>query len=395
MTGLSFIRAFIALILFSFTTVGMTLDAEAKDSDSSNKLESKYFRHLMFRETPWASYRGIYPISSDVPPAFAHYQFDYDAKGRLVRIRYQINNDLINDNQVWDSFIWFAPSVEIKYENNHEIHTYYNLVGEQVAVHGDVYTARYTLDESGKRTALHFYNKDGQPSQNAWNIHRYEWRYNETKVNEKRFNLSGMQQPLRPEFEFFEVDLEYDHKGQLVFIRNLGTSGEPTNNESGAGIDRIVYDQHGNFVRWQVYDKDGNPVEGNRPMVHVGEHLYDRFGNKVGLRGFDRYGKQIPFSWGAYEHVYTYNAFGNQISSGEIDPNGEAQTSLVSAYTDDQTKVKAISAVSAKGEKVPSPALGGAAHVEFTYDESGQRSHQLFNADGSPFRNSETSNTGS
>lgn len=391
MTGLSFLRAFVALAILLSNTVSLTPIAFADTTNSHSKAESKYFRHIMFRETPWASYRGIHPIDTNEPPAVAHYQFDYDSEQRVVAIRYQINNDLIDDNQVWDSFIWFAPSVKIEYGESSEVHTYYNVNGEQVAVHGDVYSARYSFDEDGNRTSLHFYNEENQPSQNAWNIHHYEWRYDNGIVNEKRFDLTGTQQPLRPVFQFYEVDLEYDDKGQLVFIRNLGATGEPTNNDSGAGIDRIVYDQNGNFVRWQVYDKDGNPAEGNRPMVHVGEHLYDQYGNKVGMRGFDRYGNQVPFSWGTYEHVYTFDDYGNQITSDSFAQDGELEVSIVRTYTSDNSRLKSISTVTETGERIPSPELSGAAYVEFYYDESGSRTHQLFNADGSPLRTPETS----
>ena len=393
MTGLSPVRALIALTVLLSATISLSPIAVADTSNSSDSVESKYFRHIMFRESPWANYRGIHPIDTDAPPAVAHYQFDYDSEQRVVAIRYQINNDLIDDNQVWDSFIWFAPGVKIEYGESTELHTYYNVNGEQVAVHGDVYSARYSLDEDGNRTSLHFYNEENQPSQNAWNIHHYEWRYNNGIVNEKRFDLSDIQQPMRPVLQFYEVNLEYDDKGQLAFIRNLGTTGEPTNNDSGAGIDRIVYDQYGNFVRWQVYDKDGNPVEGNRPMVHVGEHLYDQFGNKVGMRGFDRYGNQVPFSWSAYEHVYTFDDYGNQRASDSFSKSGELEVSIIRTYTNDNSRLKSISTVSETGERIPSPVLSGAAYVEFNYDENGNRTHQFFNADGSPLRTSETSST--
>ena len=355
---------------------------------------SKYYRHIMFRETPLANYRGIYPIETTTAPNMAHYQFDYDASGRVTQIKYQMGQTLIQGNEVWDSFIWFAPKVSISYQQDKEIHSYFDANDRQVAAHGNVYSAHYTLDKEGNRTALHFFDKQNQPSLNAWNIHRYEWRRNEGKLYEKRFNLSNEQQPLRPEFQFYEVELEYDQKGQLAFMRNLGQQGTPTNNDSGAGIDRITYDQNGNFIRWQVYDKTGNPVEGNRPMVHLGEHLYDQNGNKVGLRGFDRYGNRIPFSWGAFEHTNEYNTLGNQVRSWVTPKNGNVGSIFEREYSEDNSKVRLLKSVNPKGQLTTSPMLGGAAQVQYFRQQDGSLSHQLLNADGSPFKQAAANSAG-
>ncbi|WP_124916971.1 hypothetical protein [Alteromonas flava] len=79
--------------------------AAEQSNFATNKLEqyeTSYFRHIMFRESPYAPYRGIYPIDESTPPNFAHYQFKQDAQGRITRITYQQNNALIRGNEVWD-----------------------------------------------------------------------------------------------------------------------------------------------------------------------------------------------------------------------------------------------------------------------------------------------------
>ena len=344
-----------------------------------------YYRHIMFRETPYASYRGIHPIEAAAAPKVAHYQFDYDDKGRIKQIRYQMEQELIRGNEVWDSFIWFAPVVNISYQQGSEIHTYFDANERQIAAHGNVYSAHYKVDQSGKRTGLYFYDQQGLPSQNSWNIHHYEWRHAGGKIYEKRFNLAGEQQPLRPEFQFYEVELEYDPKGQLAFMRNLGLTGTPTNNDSGAGVDRITYDHHGNFVRWQVYDKSGSPVEGNRPMVHLGEHLYDKNGNKVGLRGFDRYGHRIPFSWGVFEHINEYSEAGNQVSHQMKDEAGNMIQHFARQYSQNQSRLEVLKGLNNLGEATHSSMLGGAAIVKYDYQEDGSLSLQKLNPDGSVY----------
>ncbi|MFC3094495.1 hypothetical protein DRW07_13600 [Alteromonas sediminis] len=367
------------LVLTTLFTSWTTLASNTENATTA------FYRHIMFRETPYATYRGIHPVVEETAPYFAHYQFTHDDKGRVTSIRYQMQENLIFGNQVWDSFIWFAPQVNIDYGPGKEVHTYFDVNGRQIAAHGDVYSAHYSLDKSGKRQSLHFYDENGEPSQNEWNIHRYEWRHEGGYVFEKRFNLANEQQPLRPEFEFYEVKLDYDKNGQLAFVYNLGLDGTPTNNSSGAGIDRITYDQNGNFVRWQVYDKEGKPVEGNRPMVHLGEHLYDEFGNKVGLRGYDRFGKQIPFSWGAFEHSATFNERGNQIRQRIVDESGSTLQFFARKYTPDHSKILYVQSLNDNEMVTHSPALGGAAQVRYQYISDGSYKIERLNADGSVF----------
>ena len=190
---------------------------------------------------------------------------------------------------------------------------------------------------------------------------------------------------MRPVLNFYEVELEYDADGKLAFMRNLGLEGKPTNNDSGAGIDRVVYDQHGNFVRWQVYDKDGNPVEGNRPMVHVGEHLYDQYGNKVGMRGFDRSGKRIPFSWGSFEHVQTFNQYGHQQEHMMYNVDGSLDRHLYFEYDEDRSRISWLKSLNEQGELAATPMLGGAAALKYVYQQDGSVKREQFNADLTKF----------
>lgn len=344
------------------------------------------YRHLMFRESPYAPYRGIHPIDPDQAETVAHYDFSYDAQGRVTRIAYQIGDTPIGDNGVFDTFIWFAPEVRIAYEDGREVHTYYGRGGEQISAHGDVYRAVYTLDGDGTRTALEFFDESGAPSQNAWGVHRYSWRPSDDgHIFETRYDLAGEMVAMRPELEFYEIKLEYDRDGRLAFMRNYGRNGEPTNNPTGAGIDRITYDLAGNFIRWQVYDHAGNAVEGNTPGVHLGEHLYDANGNKIGMRGFDRHGNVQTFSWGTVLNRVRYDERGNRAEIRNYGPDWNEVIRLQWTWSEDGTRVTAIRSLTPEGELVAHPAMGGAALLRFERDEAGGVSRLAFNADMTPF----------
>ena len=120
-------------------------------------------------------------------------------------------------------------------------------------------------------------------------------------------------------------------------------------------------------------------------MVHLGEHLYDADGNKVGLRGFDRFGKRIPFSWGVYEHVHRFNQFGNMIENAMYNADGSLGRRMVIEYNPQQTEITWLKALGEKRELVSSPMFGGAAALQFEYQSDGNIVRHLFNADMSTF----------
>ncbi len=330
--------------------------------------ESRFFRHLKFRETPYSEYQGIYPIDKKQAKKTAHYRFEYDEKNRVTSIAHMIGDRIIKDNGNWDTFIWFAPKVQISYLAGKEIHQYFDSNNQRISAHGDVYTATFELDAKGRRQKLVFNNVDQQASENAWGIHQYQWQHvNNRQIIEKRYNLKNEQMPIRPVLHFYETHMTFDHLGQLQLMKNYGLNGEPSNNESGAGIDRIFYDLNGNFQRWHVFDKDGVPVEGNRPMVHIGEHLYDQHGNKIGMRGFDTQGMPMRFSWGDFLIKKSYDKFGNQIEGSVYDKEGRLISKMQVEFSKDglrRTWLKNLN----KDEKLETTdILGGAAAIKYEY----------------------------
>ncbi|MFC3193594.1 hypothetical protein ACFODZ_04970 [Marinicella sediminis] len=360
-------KSYIYFILFIL--IGMTNQTHAEQHQTG---ESTYFRHLAFRETPFSTYRGIYPITQQQARSTAHYRFDHDDQGRVTAVSHRIGEHIIHNNGNWDTFIWFAPKVTIEYGDQQEIHRYHNRVNERITVHGDVYQAIYQLNDQGQRVSLTFTNESQQPSENTWHINRYTWQHlNDHQLLEKRFNLAGEQQPIRPEFVFHETRMTFDRRGFIHKLENLGLNGQPTNNDSGAGIDRIYFDLHGNFQRWQVFDKDHKPVEGNRPGVHVGEHLYDASGNKIGLRGFDLKGDPKGFAWGDFMIRNAYDSFGNQTINESLDDQHQLKRRLTITYAANGLKREWIKHHNQSGDLSSTPMLGGAAALRYEYANGG------------------------
>jgi len=343
---------------------------------SSNVLAQKteYYRHLIFRESPYSDIRGIHQIDKATSDNETHYRFVYDDQNRLVEVSHRLGDFIINDNNNWDSFTWYASKMTVEYMDNQEIRYYYNRLDKNVEAHGKMYKAVFDINESGERTAVKFYDKDNNPSENAWNIHTYQWTIEgEGNVLEKRFNLKNEAQPIRPDFTFYTVRLEFGDDDVLDFVHHLDENGERINNSMKAGMDRIVYDQEQNFSRWMVFDKDLKPVEGNAPEFAIGEHLYDARGNKVELRGFDVIGRNKAWPNGAARVLNTYDKYNNQIEVKILDLQGNTMQHVKNEYSEDGRRIEWIKYLDENGD-LSMPEGAPFAAIKFEYAEDGSMS---------------------
>jgi len=82
----------------------------------------KYYKHLVFRETPYAPTKGRNPISEEMAMKENHFKLTYDDADRLVKIEYRIGEQLISPGRIalMGAMYDVAPSVHIKYYQSHE-----------------------------------------------------------------------------------------------------------------------------------------------------------------------------------------------------------------------------------------------------------------------------------
>lgn len=336
----------------------------------------EYYRHLVFRETPFADTRGNHPIDKKSAEHEVHYRFVYDAQDRLVEVSRRLGDHLIADNGNWDSFIWFSPKVTISYSDGKETRHYYDHLDQRIAAHGNMYEAVFELDEKGRRVALRFFDRDGQPSESAWGIHRYAWSYlDDGNILESRYNLKDEPRTIRPDFTFYTVRLEYGTDDLLDFMYHLDDEGNIINNAMKAGMDRIVYDQEENFSRWMVFDENLMPSEGNAPEFAIGEHLYDCRGNKVELRGFDVIGQPKAMPGGVARVLNTYDARNNQTEVKTLDLNGNLLQHVKREFSVDGRRIEWIKFYDENGDVTLAP-NGQFAAIKFEYNDDGSLAAQ-------------------
>lgn len=334
--------------------------------------KTEYYRHLLFLETHFSDIEGVHPINKQESKNEAHYRFVYDKKNRLIEVSHRIGDDIISRNGNWDSFIWFSPKMTIAYEKGKEIRSFYNNLDEQIEAHGKMYKAVFNLDNKGSRKALKIYDKDNKPSQNRWGVHRYEWTIEDKgTVIEKRFNLKNEPTAFRPDLTFYTVRLDYGNDNQLDFMYHIDENGNLKNNSLQAGLDRIVYDNEGNFSRWMVFDKDRKPVEGNQPQLAIGEHLYDSKGNKVELRGYDVMGRVKAMPDGVARELKSYDSFNNLIEVKNLDIKGKLLEHIKREYSEDGRRMEWLKFLDDQGNLTMHSRFGFAA-LKFEYDTKGR-----------------------
>lgn len=332
---------------------------------------TEYFRHLVFRESPLSQHKGIYPITQKEAKQVAHYRFDYDEEGRVVEISFRIGDDLIALNGNWDSFTWWSSKIAISYSEGQEEVTFYNRHNEVHPGFARVTKAIYEVDEDGKRVAVHFLN-NGEKAENHWNVHRYEWSHlGNGEVLEQRFNLKGEPVTLRPNLTFYTVKLAYGEDDMLDFMYHINEDGELINNTLGAAIDRIVFDQHGNFSRWMVFDENRELAEGNDPQLALGENLYDQFGNKVVLRGYDVYMNPKAMPNGVAYVKRKYDRFGNLTEEAYRDINNVHIVREVSIFSENGKRKVGREFRDDNGNLENFPGVGFA-REEIVYNENGR-----------------------
>jgi len=361
-------------VLITILQIGPAMATTAETTAKTAVASVEYYRHLVFRESPLENIRGIYPLTAAERLKTLHFMFVRDDQGRLTEVSQRLGDQPVDSHGSWQGFFWFSPTLKISYAPNKETRTFYNTAGEQIAAHGKVYRAEFSLNATGQRQSLQFFDQDNQPVNNEWGSARYQWQHVKPgTVIEQRFNLAGEPVTMRPNLLFQQIRMEFGHDDLLDFVYNIDEQGQLVNNATGAAVDRIVYDLNDNFVRWLVFDKDLKPVNGNAPMVAIGEHLYDALGQKTGLRGFSTDGSDKAMQDSPALYTNQYDQFGNIEFSREFDHHKQLTAEVRFSYSSDGRRREWIRFYDGKGQL---SGRNGPAAVQYVYDAQGRRTGQ-------------------
>ena len=278
----------------------------------------KHFRQMQFSETPFDLEKGVRQITAEEAKTVNNYQFTYDDMSRLTEVAYCRDTILLPYGSMRGT-----ARITYTYEGNKQIKHYFNTEGEQIES-GGAYEAVYTLDDNAMRTAMAFYDKDGNPIENRNNIHRYTWnKLDNGLIQELRYNLADTMVVMNPFCPFYELRFEYDDNGYCTRMMNyeadtltnctaencgdIGVSYfEFANNDAGDVLSFSVHntigqlsnlywgwakrlntvDENGYVTETAVYDQDDEYLSGNN--VPVTKNIYDEHGAVVETWSLDK-----------------------------------------------------------------------------------------------------------
>ena len=310
----------------------------------------KYYRQLLFTETPWDTERGSRELTADQAKTINNYQFTYDDSKRLVSVEFNRNGILLDYSSMG------ASKVTYEYNGNLQVKHFFNQNNEPIE-NGGAFTYEYTVDEVGMRVGLRFLDKEGKAVENRNKIHNWVWqKLPDGLLQELRYNLAGDSVVMNPFCPFYELRFNYDSHGYITRMANFDhdtlynctaencgdigvsyfafensdqgdvlsfsvhhTSGRLSNlywgwakrinkvDENGYVTETAMYDQDDEYlggknvpVTQSVYDEHGALVtrinmDGNRAVINhpdngvaIMEYKYDEQGRRIETLRFDK-----------------------------------------------------------------------------------------------------------
>lgn len=343
--------------LFIMVAAVAIFSCSPKPSQTENKGNVKYYRGMLFSETPWDLERGAREITADEAKTINNYKFTWNENNQLVSVEYNRNDTLLNYSSMG------AAKITYTYEGELQIKKFFDEKG-QPAERDGASAFEYKLDSTGMRVALRFLDAAGQPVENRNNIHNFVWsKTADEMIRELRYNLAGDSVVMNPFCPFFELRFSYDANGYLTRMAN--------------------------------YDNDTlyNCTAENCGDVGVSYFLFENTeaGDVKVFSVHNTTGRMSNLYWGWAKRVNTVDANGYVTETAMFDQDdeylgGKGIPVTQTVYDEHGAPVKRISMD--KDRNVINDPNSGVAVTEFKYDEFGRRTETLrFDKDGKPVEN--------
>ena len=326
----------------------------SKNEEQSNV---KYYRQMLFSETPWDLERGSYPISADDAKTVNNYKFTWNDDGTLATVEYNRNGVLLGYSNLR------AAKITYTYEGNKQIKHFFDEDGNPIE-NNKVFAFEYTVD-NGMRTALRFLDKNGQEVENGNNIHNYVWsKLDDNMIRELRYNLAGEKTVMNPFCPFYELRFSYNPSG---FVTRMANYEDDTlynctaENCGDIGVSYFLFknNPNGDVLSFSVHNTVGqlsNLYWGWAKRLNT----VDENGNPVEVKVYDQDDELLSGKGGIPVTKNEYDEHGAVVRSSSLD----ADNNLINNPNN------------------------GVAVVEYKYDEQGKRVETLrFDKDMNPVEN--------
>lgn len=291
----------------------LLLSTSVVGQNNGETYRSEYYAQLPFWESPYQPFIGAIPITKEIASNRIHLKIDFDDQNRITAAHVRLGKHYKEYEGRFGNLYINAPLTKVSYKAKKETHRFFDRFGNQINVQGNVYTKVYHKDEYGRNIKLTFLNKQGEETLDQTSVKSYNWTHqNDGSIVEERLGKDNSIVPLRGIFHLMRTRMVFDNQGRFKMLQNIDDKGNIINTDKGVAIYKYYYDNQGRFLRWEVYDKDGEKAIG--PSNTAGELVTFYEYNIEGIIFFDV--KENPaIHWsGAQRWHYELDDYGNRIS---------------------------------------------------------------------------------
>ncbi|MGE0589235.1 MAG: hypothetical protein AB7O48_11730 [Cyclobacteriaceae bacterium] len=283
-------------------------------------VRSEYYAGMPFWESPIVPFRGEYQITEAQARQRINLKLEYDSQNRIVQASVRLGGNLKSFEGFFGNLYINAPQTRVIYSEHGSRHHFYDILGNQISVQDKIYEKRYETDKYGRNVRLTYFDKDGNRTEDQFGNRSFDWKYNaDGSVTELRLDKDGETVPLRGDFEFLRTRITFGSDGQVNQLQNIDDTGQLVNAKCGAATLKYFYDDFGRFLRWEVYDKEGQVARG--PSSTAGEYNTFEGYELKDIIFFDEQGKPATHWSGAEKWRFTCDKFGNRTSLKYLDAN--------------------------------------------------------------------------
>jgi len=306
-----FFLTFAAILSVGFISCG------DKNDGKETSENVKYYRQILFSETAFDNITGNYEITAEEAKIVNNYKFTLDEKQRPISIEFCRDTVLLGYGST------DASKIVISYTDSTETRLYFDKDGKEQEVDGKVFKSVFSLDKTGMRTGLKFYDKEGKQIENRNKIAYYTWsKLPDGMVKENRFNLEDKEVIMNEFCPFFELRFSYNEKGFVTRMANfqadtLSNCTAENCGDIGVSYFSFVISDKGDLNEFAVYNASGkhsNLYWGWSKFVNT----VDSLGNVTETIFWDQdeeflSGKKVPV------YQYKYDTHGAKIETVFMD----------------------------------------------------------------------------
>ncbi|TJY37060.1 hypothetical protein [Pontimicrobium aquaticum] len=347
-----------------------------------------YYRHMVFRASPYGSLMGRYPVGSDKVGFGAHFRIFKEENGRVSKIEYWFRNKLTRGGYNRFGAIAGAARLTFKYEDNKIIRSYLDEQGKPMLNYWKVAVEEIELDDKGYKKSMIYKDLSGNRVEDSRGVWVMNWQVSEDgkEVIEERTGKDGKSRRFNNFLDFGRVKMIFDERGLRWETWNIDDKGNRINSEKRkvAGV----------YTKWDVssldekqitwVDTNGNPknvepfevMKGNYGFcTEIYEH--DANGYNTGVVKYDAEGDLVTpdsdnnvFSRSIYDN-YGFlidQRYFNSAGIPSLNDNGVARIELI------RNKARLVIEVRFYGldGKLKNRNEDGVASIKLKYDENEQ-----------------------